>query len=80
MMYLAVFLCGVLVDLVYVIWVNAVTAKRVLPAATAAVAIGALGLFSITSVIGDGALAAPYLAGLGVGTVIGIKMNKEKKQ
>jgi hypothetical protein len=68
-----VFLAGLLVDLAYVAWIRAVAAGHKFLAAASSMAIGGCGMLGVTGVVTEHWLAVPYLAGLGAGTVLGMR-------
>lgn len=71
---LLVFLCAALVDVFYTRWIVNVSSGRPVQAALSSVGVGAAGLVGVTSVVTDHWMAIPYLLGLGVGTVAGMKL------
>ena len=79
LVYLLVFVLACLVDILYVLWMNAVTAKRSYLAATAAVGIAACGVVNVINVVGDHWLVIPYLLGAFVGVLLGCKVKIEVK-
>lgn len=73
MQYLFMFLAAAFIDLSYVHWFRAVHNQQYLRAALFSMVIGACGILGVTGVVADGWLAVPWLAGLGVGTIVGMK-------
>ncbi len=72
MNYLIVFLCAVAIDVAYTRWMLHVSHGDRWQAVLASMCIGGAGLVGVTSVVHDRWLAVPYLAGLGVGTALGM--------
>lgn len=68
------FVAAFAVDILYVLWVSAVSDERPLRSATYAIAIGACGLIGLLQAFDNRWLSIPYLLGLGCGTYVGVKM------
>lgn len=77
--YLLVFTLAVLVDVLYVIWVSAIGAKRAYLAAFAGTGISAGGVVNVINVVDNHLLVLPYLLGAFVGVVLGCKIKVEVK-
>ena len=76
MTYLLTFLAAALLDIQYVHWVKAVADDRPVRAMLCAVSIGACGVAGLTAVVDDRLQVIPYLAGLAVGTLVGMKVKR----
>ena len=63
-----VFLTGVLFEIAYTLWVNDAVTRRPVRAALWSVAVGALSLYGVSSVVKDPSMAPALLLGYGVGT------------
>jgi hypothetical protein len=68
-----VFVAGFLLDLIYTQWLLHASEGHRYRAAGASMAIGALSLLGVSSVVVDHWAAIPYLAGLGLGTFVGVR-------
>lgn len=68
-----VFMCAFFLDYAYVRWMKATTANQAWRAGAWSTLIGGCGLLGVTSVVTDHWLAIPYLLGLGLGSVAGVK-------
>lgn len=75
LVYLLVFSLAVTVDILYVVWINSVAAKRTYLAAFAATGISACGVVNVINVIDNHWLVIPYLLGAFVGVLLGCKIN-----
>lgn len=71
---LGVFAAGLLIDVSYVSWFRAVDASNPALAVLWSMTIGACGLLGVTSVVSDKRMAAPWLLGLGCGTLLGMAL------
>jgi hypothetical protein len=71
--YLVTFLSAAALDFCYVRWMVHVRDDQALRAAVASMFIGACGLIGLTSVVNDVWAAPAYLAGLGCGTLLGMR-------
>ncbi len=71
---LIVFACGFAIDVFYVGWMRSVALGHPLVAALMSMCIGGCGLLGVTNVVRNKWLAIPYLAGLGVGTLVGMAL------
>ncbi len=69
MTYVLVFWLGAVIDLMYVLWIDAVNKRHIFRAGAYSVGIAAPGLFGFLEIVSDVSMAFPYLAGLAVGTM-----------
>lgn len=73
MMVLFVFLAGAGIDLAWTRYIQSVHDKRRVAAANYSVAIAALSLLGVTTVVHDGWMSIPYLLGLWLGTYVAVE-------
>lgn len=77
MTYFLVFLAAFVLDLAYGVYIKTVADGRALTAAVASLIIGALGLYGVSSVVNDGALAIPWLLGLFTSTYLIVRLTNK---
>jgi len=77
MKYVIVFCLGFIIDFMYVLWIQSVNKRQVFRAGLYSVGIAAPGIFGYLEIVDDTVMAAPYLLGLAVGTMVTLKFQKE---
>lgn len=80
MSWLIVFVSAAVIDVVYISYFAAVRDKLVGKAILCSMLLGVCGLVGMVGVIDDSLLSIPYLAGLGVGTAIGMKWTNREAE
>lgn len=69
---LALFVVGVVYDLLYIAWFNSVQVRSPTKAAIGSMLLTTLSLFGFVNVIDSIWLAIPYVLGLGTGSFLGV--------
>ncbi len=70
-----VFLFGVIIDVMWVLYILATSQKRIFLAALVSMAMAVPAIFGIVEIVDDKIMAIPYVLGLGCGTVAGLKLH-----
>ncbi len=73
MQYLALFLAGVLLDVLWVGYAKGVQQENAYKAVGCSMAMGACSVAAIGATVASPLLAIPYILGLGTGTLLGMK-------
>lgn len=71
-----VFFVGLLIDLLFILWMYASRTYKYTLGAITSVGIAACSLFGFINIYDSKLLAIPYLLGLAVGTIIGMVIQK----
>jgi len=79
MSYLFVFALGAVIDLMYILWIDSVTHRKIWRAGVYSVGVAAPGLFGFLEVVSNVYMAIPYLAGLAVGTMVTLYFKKREE-
>ena len=74
MQYIATFLYGILIDVLYVVWIHAVSVNRKHIASFATVGIALCGSLGTLGIVDNRWMLLPYLLGIYCGTVAGMRI------
>lgn len=72
--YVLVFLAGVLLDVLWVGYAKGIQQENALKAMSCSMAMGLCSVLAIGATVTTPMLAVPYILGLGVGTLVGMKL------
>lgn len=71
---------GIILDLIWVLWMNAVEKEWPLRAGFWGMMTAAVGIFATIDIVHEPRQAVPYLGGLFFGSMFGVLLKKRKKQ
>lgn len=75
-----IFLYGFALDVFYLLWLNAIDKMQVWRASLWGTILGAVTLFATVDVVHNPLQSIPYLAGMFVGSVVGMSIKKRNKK
>jgi hypothetical protein len=79
MMHWWLFPLGIVLDLIWVMWMNAVEKEWIWRAGFWGMLTAAIGLFATIDIVHEPLRAIPYLVGLFFGSALGVAIKKRKK-
>lgn len=71
---------GIVLDLIWVLWMNAVEKEWMWRAGFWGMSTAAVGLYATIDIVHDWQHAIPYLGGLFIGSMLGVCLKKRKRK